>query len=159
VTPGGNPERATRQPFTTSIEDKLMKPPSSTPNATEAHHRPRVLAIDDDPDILTVLRATLDAEGYDVILAQDGLAGINAARQKHPDAILLDVLMPGMDGFDVYRHLRVITDAPIIFLTVKDAVEDIVRGLTLGANDYIVKPFERPELVSRLAMCLLRNKR
>jgi DNA-binding response OmpR family regulator len=135
-----------------------MKPPSSTPNAMEAHHRSRVLAIDDDPDILKVLKATLDAEGYNVILAQDGLSGIRAAEQERPDAILLDVLMPGVDGFDVCRHLRTITDAPIIFLTVKDAVEDIVCGLTLGANDYVVKPFERSELITRLAMCLLRKK-
>lgn len=135
-----------------------MKPPSSTPNAMETHRRSRVLAIDDDPDILKVLKATLEAEGYDVILAQDGLSGIRAVEQERPDAILLDVLMPGTDGLSVCRYLRTITDAPIIFLTVKDAVEDIVSGLTIGANDYIVKPFERSELVTRLAICLLRKE-
>lgn len=136
-----------------------MKPLDSNPSAMEVHHRSRVLVIDDEPDILAVLRATLDAAGFDVVLAQDGLSGIRAANQEHPDAILLDVLMPGVDGFDVCRHLRAITDVPIIFLTVKDDIEDIVCGLTLGADDYIVKPFERSELVTRLTMCLLRKKR
>jgi DNA-binding response OmpR family regulator len=135
-----------------------MKPLNSNPNAMEGHHRSRILVIDDEPDILAVLRATLDAAGFDTILAQDGLSGIHAAQQEHPDAILLDVLMPGINGFDVCRHLRAITNVPIIFLTVKDDVEDIACGLTLGANDYVAKPFERSELITRLTMCLLRKK-
>ncbi|MDY7080683.1 MAG: response regulator transcription factor [Chloroflexota bacterium] len=116
----------------------------------------RVLAIDDQPDVLAVLRAMLTAEGFDVEVARDGLSGLRAAYQSHPDAILLDVMMPDMDGFDACRRLREMTDVPIIFVTAKGTIEDIVHGLSLGADDYVVKPFERSELVSRLTACLRR---
>ena len=117
----------------------------------------RVLVVDDEPDILAVLRATLSAEGFDVVVAQDALAGLRAAYQHHPDAILLDVMMPKVDGFEACRRLREMTDVPIIFVTAKGTIEDIVRGLSLGADDYLVKPFERTELVSRLVACLRRS--
>ena len=116
----------------------------------------RVLVVDDEPDILAVLRATLAAEGFDVVVAQDALAGLRAAYQHHPDAILLDVMMPKVDGFEACRRLREMTEVPIIFVTAKGTIEDIVKGLSLGADDYLVKPFERTELVSRLVACLRR---
>jgi DNA-binding response OmpR family regulator len=98
----------------------------------------------------------LSAEGFDVVVAQDALSGLRAAYQEHPDAILLDVMMPDMDGFDACRRLRDMTDVPIIFVTAKGTIENIVQGLSLGADDYVVKPFERSELLSRLAACLRR---
>jgi DNA-binding response OmpR family regulator len=117
----------------------------------------RVLVIDDQPDVLAVLQVMLTAEGFEVVAAKDALGGLRAAYQDHPDAILLDVMMPDMDGFEACRRLREMTDVPIIFLTAKGTIEDIVHGLSLGADDYVVKPFERSELVSRLTACLRRS--
>ena len=82
--------------------------------------------------------------------------GLRTAYQTHPDAILLDVMMPDVDGFEVCRRLREMTDVPIIFVTAKGLIEDVVRGLRLGADDYVVKPFECSELVSRVMACLRR---
>ncbi|HET90740.1 MAG TPA: response regulator transcription factor [Chloroflexi bacterium] len=116
----------------------------------------RVLVVDDQPDVLALLQAMLNAEGFDVVVSRDALSGLRAAYQEHPDAILLDIMMPDMDGFEACRRLREMTDVPIIFVTAKGTIEDIVKGLSLGADDYVVKPFERSELVSRLAACLRR---
>jgi two-component system response regulator RegX3 len=116
----------------------------------------RILIVDDQPDVLKVLEAMLTAEGFEVVVARDALSALRAAYQEHPDAILLDVMMPDMDGFEACRRLREMTDVPIIFVTAKGAIEDIVQGLSLGADDYVVKPFERSELISRLAACLRR---
>ncbi len=116
----------------------------------------RVLVVDDQPDVLALLKAMLNAEGFDVVLARDALSGLRMAYQEHPDAILLDVMMPDMDGFEACRRLREMTEVPIIFVTAKGTIEDIVKGLSLGADDYVVKPFERSELISRLAACLRR---
>ena len=117
----------------------------------------RILIVDDSSDVLTVLEAMLEAEGFDVVVAQDALSGLRAAYQDHPDAILLDVMMPDMDGFEACRRLREMTDVPIIFVTAKSSIENIVQGLSLGADDYVVKPFERSELISRLSACLRRT--
>ncbi|HEY73001.1 MAG: DNA-binding response regulator [Chloroflexi bacterium] len=117
-----------------------------------------VLAVDDQPGQLEILRLMLDAEGFDTVVAQDGLSGLRIAYQAQPDAILLDVMMPNMDGFEVCRRLREMTEVPIIFLTAKGTLEDIVKGLSLGADDYLVKPFDRSELVGRLMACLRRAK-
>ena len=116
----------------------------------------RILVVDDNSDVLAVLKAMLTAEGFDVVMARDALSGLRAAYQDHPDAILLDVMMPDMNGFEACRRLREMTEVPIIFVTAKGSIEDIVQGLSLGADDYVVKPFERSELVSRLAACLRR---
>jgi two-component system response regulator RegX3 len=116
----------------------------------------RILVVDDQTDVLKVLEAMLTAEGFEVVVARDALSALRAAYQEHPDAILLDVMMPDMDGFEACRRLREMTDVPIIFVTAKGAIEDIVQGLSLGADDYVVKPFERSELISRLAACLRR---
>jgi DNA-binding response OmpR family regulator len=117
----------------------------------------RVLVVDDQPDVLAMLQAMLTAEGFDVEVARDALSGIRVAYQTRPDAILLDVMMPTVDGFEACRRLREMTDVPIIFVTAKGTIEDIVKGLSLGADDYVVKPFERSELVSRLVACLRRS--
>ncbi|HFD39787.1 MAG TPA: response regulator transcription factor [Anaerolineae bacterium] len=115
-----------------------------------------ILVIDDHPDVLAMLRAILTAEGYDVLVARDALSGLRAAYQNHPDAILLDIMMPQMDGFEACRRLRDMTDVPIIFVTAKGTIEDVVKGLSLGADDYIIKPFDRAELLSRLHASLRR---
>jgi DNA-binding response OmpR family regulator len=123
-------------------------------------HRPfRVLAVDDQPEILNLLQSTLGAEGFDVTVAQDAVSGLRAAYEIHPDLILLDVRMPGVDGFEMCRRLREMTDVPIIFVTAMATIEDTVRGFALGADDYVVKPFRSAELLSRVAACLRRAGR
>jgi len=116
----------------------------------------RVLVVDDEPAMLKMLKIALTAEGFDVVTAKDALSALRAAYQHHPDAILLDVMMPKMDGFEACQRLRELTDAPIIFVTAKGTIEDVVRGFKLGADDYVVKPFKTPELVSRLIANLRR---
>lgn len=117
---------------------------------------PHILVIDDDVDILRMLQLALTRNGFDVTLAASGLDGLRRAYETHPDAIILDVMMPMHDGFEICRRLREMTEVPIIFLTAKGTVDDIVRGLALGADDYVTKPFNEKELVSRLAACLRR---
>ncbi len=103
-----------------------------------------------------MLQLALTRNGFDVTLAASGLDGLRRAYETHPDAIILDVMMPIHDGFEICRRLREMTEVPIIFLTAKGTVDDIVRGLALGADDYVTKPFNEKELVSRLAACLRR---
>ena len=117
---------------------------------------PHILVIDDDVDILRMLKLALTRNGFDVIMAASGLDGLRRAYETHPDAIILDVMMPMHDGFEICRRLREMTEVPIIFLTAKGTVDDIVRGLALGADDYVTKPFNEKELVSRLVACLRR---
>ena len=121
------------------------------------HGRFSVLVVDDDANVLTMLRIMLTQKGFDVVTAEDGLTGLRSAYETHPDAILLDVMMPEMDGFETCRRLREFTDVPIIFVTAKGTIEDIVYGLSLGADDYLVKPFNHAELVARLTTSLRRG--
>jgi two-component system response regulator RegX3 len=116
----------------------------------------RVLAIDDEPEMLSLLETLLSRRGFDVVVALDAHAGLRAAYRTRPDAILLDVMMPGMDGFDVCRRLKQVTDAPILFVTALDDLGRLRQGFALGAEDYVVKPFRPSELVSRLRACLRR---
>ena len=119
----------------------------------------RVLIIEDDSDMREMLEMILTAEGFEVVLAHDALTGLRAAYQTHPDIILLDVMMPNMDGFETCRRLREMTDVPVMFVTGKATdMEDIVRGFSLGADDYLIKPFNRSELISRLNARLRRFK-
>jgi DNA-binding response OmpR family regulator len=117
----------------------------------------RLLVIDDEPDMVVMLQRLLSREGFDVITAQDALSGLRTAYQTHPDAILLDIMMPDVDGYEACRRLREMTDVPIIFVTAKGLIEDVVRGLRMGADDYVVKPFECSELVSRVMASLRRG--
>jgi DNA-binding response OmpR family regulator len=111
----------------------------------------RVLVIEDEPEMLEMLRIMMETEGFEVVVAQDALSGLRAAYQTHPDAILLDVMMPEMDGFETCRRLREMTDVPILFITGKaTTMDDVVHGFSLGADDYLTKPFNRSELISRL---------
>lgn len=119
--------------------------------------RPRVLVVEDDADIAGVLRRSLDKEGYAVRLADDGEAALDAARVFEPDAVVLDLGLPRMDGVEVCRRIRDGGDVPILILTARDNLDSRVEGLDTGADDYIVKPFERDELLARLRALLRRR--
>src|SRR6186997_412432 len=119
--------------------------------------RPRVLVVEDDADIAGVLRRSLDKEGYDVRVAGDGEAALEQSGVFEPDAVVLDLGLPRLDGMEVARRLRADDDVPILMLTARDAVEARVEGLDSGADDYLVKPFERQELLARLRALLRRR--
>jgi len=104
-------------------------------------------------DLIGIL---LERRGFEVVKAYRADDGLRAAYRTHPDLILLDIMMPGMDGWEVCRRLRELSDVPILFLTAKDDVRDIVRGLEMGADDYIVKPYDSDELVARIRAHLRR---
>jgi two-component system, OmpR family, response regulator MprA len=118
----------------------------------------RILIIEDDEAILKVLRRVLTYEGYQVDTAVDGQSGLNLARNEHPDIIVLDWLLPGMDGLEVCRRLRLSGSVPVLMLTAKDTVHDRVQGLDAGADDYVVKPFEIDELLARIRALLRRTQ-
>jgi two-component system, OmpR family, response regulator MprA len=119
--------------------------------------RPRVLVVEDDTDIAGVLRRSLDKEGYDVRVAGDGETALDQAGVFAPDAVVLDLGLPKLDGVEVCRRLRTDGDVPILILTARDALEARVEGLDSGADDYLVKPFEREELLARLRALLRRR--
>ena len=116
-----------------------------------------MLVVEDDTDIAGVLRRSLDKEGYDVRVAPDGEAAIDEAGVFEPDAVVLDLGLPRLDGVEVCRRLRDDGDVPILILTARDALEARVEGLDSGADDYLVKPFERDELLARLRALLRRR--
>ncbi|MBA3298997.1 MAG: response regulator transcription factor [Thermoleophilaceae bacterium] len=118
---------------------------------------PRVLVVEDDRDIADVLRRSLGMEGYDVRLAGDGEEALAESAVFEPDAVVLDLGLPKLDGIDVCRRLRGEGDVPILMLTARDGVDDRVEGLDSGADDYLVKPFERVELLARLRALLRRR--
>lgn len=117
-----------------------------------------ILAVDDEPRMIRFIRMNLELEGYKVIEAHNGPDALNKVRQELPDLVLLDVMMPEMDGFETLRSLRKFSNVPVIMLTVRDEEEDKVRGLELGADDYVTKPFSTRELVSRIKALLRRTQ-
>lgn len=119
-----------------------------------------VLIIEDDPDIVELIRYNLEREGYPVITANDGELGLHEARRRKPGAILLDLMLPGMDGLEVCRLLKQDESTlaiPILMVTAKNEESDVVTGLELGADDYISKPFSPRELIARLRAILRRG--
>lgn len=118
----------------------------------------KLLFIDDDVEFLTLLKKMLEMEGYKVFLASSGSEGLHLAYEQHPDLITLDISMPGQDGFDVCKSLREITNAPILMLTARGAASDIKHGFTVGADDYLKKPFSNDELLLRVKALLRRGK-
>jgi two-component system response regulator MprA len=114
--------------------------------------------VDDDPRILSVLSRGLHFEGYDVRIALDGLEALRIARDNPPSAVVLDVMLPGIDGLEVCRRLRRGTNVPILMLTSRDAVSDRIAGLDSGADDYLIKPFDFDELVARIRALLRRTQ-
>jgi two-component system response regulator MprA len=118
---------------------------------------PRVLVVEDDEDIAQVLQRSLRIEGYEVRCAADGIAALEQGRTFAPDLVILDLGLPQMDGLEVARELREHDDVPILILTARDALESRVEGLDAGADDYLVKPFERQELLARMRALLRRR--
>jgi len=117
-----------------------------------------ILAIDDDSDILQLEKKLLESEGYDVILAADGVYGMELFEEMKPDLVLLDILMPGPDGYQVLELIRQQSRVPVIMVTGVRQVDTIARALNLGADDYVMKPFKPGELVARVAAKLRRTK-
>jgi DNA-binding response OmpR family regulator len=117
-----------------------------------------ILVVDDEPRMTRFIRMNLELEGYRVIEAHDGLDALDKARTNLPDLVILDVMMPELDGFDTLEMLREVSNVPVIMLTVRSDEEDKVHGLELGADDYVTKPFGARELASRVRAVLRRTR-
>ena len=119
---------------------------------------PTILIVEDDDTVREALSAGLESEGYEVILSDNGLDGLKQAKEEGPDVILLDLMLPEMDGLSVCRALRRNSDVPIIMLTARGTEMDKIVGLETGADDYVVKPFSLGELLARIRSLLRRTK-
>jgi DNA-binding response OmpR family regulator len=119
---------------------------------------PRVLVVDDEAPIRTLVRGYLEIEGFEVLEAEDGPAAVAATRAAKPDVIVLDVMLPGLDGIEVCRQIRSFSDAYVLMLTARSEEIDRIVGLTVGADDYLVKPFSPRELVARVRALLRRPR-
>ena len=117
-----------------------------------------VLVVDDEPRMINFIRMNLEIERFQVISAKDGLEAVRKTREMLPDCVLLDVMMPEMDGFETLRSIREESTVPVIMLTARNDEEDKVKGLSLGADDYITKPFSPRELVSRVKAVIRRSE-
>lgn len=118
----------------------------------------RILVVDDDPEIITILRTLLESHGFAVYTASDGITALHYLHQVAPDLIILDVLMPGMDGKEVCQRIRRHSPVPILFLTAMGEVDSVVDGLSRGADDYMTKPFHPAELVARVRAMMRRAR-
>ncbi len=116
----------------------------------------KILIIDDEEMTVQLIGILLERRGFEVIKASNAEEGLKKAYRNQPDLVLLDIMMPDMDGWEVCRRLRELSDVPIIFLTARDETQDIVRGLEMGADDHIAKPYDNEELVSRIRARLRR---
>lgn len=117
---------------------------------------PKLLVVDDEEDLQQLLRAMLERRGYQVLSASGGLQAIRMLYHERPDLVLLDVMMPGMDGWETLKRIREMSTVPVIMLTALGEVSHIVQGLQIGADDYISKPFDREELTARIEALLRR---
>lgn len=117
-----------------------------------------ILVVDDDENICKVVKLYLEKEGLDILVANDGKTGVDLFATNNPDLVLLDIMMPGMDGIEVIKHIRRDSSVPVIMLTAKGDTFDKVLALELGADDYIVKPFEPKELIARIKAVLRRSE-
>ena len=122
-----------------------------------ANQMTKILVVDDDSNICELLRLYLEKEGFHAVLAHNGESAVNAFREHNPDLILLDIMLPVMDGWQVCREIRKSSQVPIIMLTAKGEVFDKVLGLELGADDYVTKPFDAKEIVARIKAVLRRS--
>lgn len=116
----------------------------------------KILIVDDEPSILNLISSYLEKEGYEVFTATDGPTGLKASRAYKPDLIVLDIMLPGMDGLEVLTHIRRESDVYVIMLTAKTEETDKIVGLSVGADDYVTKPFSPRELVARVKAALRR---
>lgn len=117
-----------------------------------------ILVVDDEPRIVRLVRSNLEPAGYKLLTAADGEQGLRMAEMHDPDLIILDIMMPGMDGWEVCRRVREFSTVPIVMLTAKGDEQDKVKGLEMGADDYLPKPFGIPELLARVRAVLRRAK-
>ncbi len=118
----------------------------------------RILVVDDEKQIVDIVRAYLSREGYQIITAYDGPSALEMARREQPDLVVLDLMLPGLSGWDVCRKLREDSAVPIIMLTAREEIADRIVGLELGADDYVSKPFDPRELVARVRAVLRRGE-
>ncbi len=118
----------------------------------------RVLIVDDDPAVLSALRRTFALEDYEVVLAEDGESALALMRSASPDIVVLDIMLPGLDGLTVCQRIRATSPVPILMLTARDTVPDRVAGLDSGADDYVVKPFAPDELMARVRALQRRSR-
>ncbi len=119
---------------------------------------PTILVVEDEPEIAALLRSYLERDGHSVVTAADGEAALREVEVTTPDLIVLDLMLPRLDGWEVSRRIRALMPIPIIMLTARDREEDKVRGLELGADDYVTKPFSPREVVARVRAVLRRNR-
>ncbi len=125
---------------------------------TRALSQARLLIVDDEPDVVELIRASLESVGYEVTSATDGRQALEMAETEMPDLIILDIMLPGLDGYEVCRRIREFSAVPIIMLTARSAEVDLVRGFDAGADDYLTKPFAINELLARVKAVLRRSK-
>jgi DNA-binding response OmpR family regulator len=131
---------------------------SGTPDERMSAGRVHALVVDDEPALVRVVAAYLEREGFDVTTAADGHEALKRARETHPDVVVLDVMMPGLDGIEVCRRLRTFSDAYVIMLTARAEEIDTLVGLSVGADDYMTKPFSSRVLVARIRSLLRRPR-
>ncbi len=117
-----------------------------------------ILVVDDEPHVVRLVQANLQASGYEVLVAGDGRAALDAVAAQQPDLVLLDLMMPGLDGYEVCRRIREYSDVPVIMLTARGAEIDKIAGLDAGADDYLTKPFGVGELLARVRAALRRSR-
>jgi two-component system OmpR family response regulator len=145
----------------TTLASRTTAPTSATarPDPADAERRGRVLVVDDEAPITELLSTALRYMGYEVTTARTGLAALESASKTPPDLVVLDVMLPDIDGFEVCRRLRADGDfVPVIFLTARDAEDDRVTGFIRGGDDYVTKPFSLEELTLRIAALLRRTR-
>ena len=116
----------------------------------------RILVVDDDVKTTELVKLYLKRDGYKVFTAYDGVEALRLAKESHPDLVVLDLMLPGLDGFEVFRTLRSNSDVPVIMLTARTTEQDRLSGLDLGADDYVTKPFSPKELAARVRAVLRR---
>ena len=123
----------------------------------ENENNPRILLVEDEPALALIIQDTLEGEGFEVECTADGLHGLDAFTRQRPDIVVADVMMPGMDGFEMVRRMRRLDAVtPILFLTARSSLADLVKGFDLGAGDYLKKPFKMLELIVRIKSLLRR---
>ncbi|HEX5141304.1 MAG TPA: response regulator transcription factor, partial [Dehalococcoidia bacterium] len=123
------------------------------------NNEPLILAVDDEPGVLRLIKLELSSQGLRVVTASDGEEAMRIAEQQRPDMVILDIMMPDISGLEVMRRMRERSSVPIILLTAKDHDQDKVKGLDLGADDYLIKPFNPEELSARVRAVLRRGVR
>jgi len=117
-----------------------------------------ILVVDDDPGLVKMVKRSLEFDGYEVITAGDGATALQLIEDRQPSLVLLDIMMPGLDGYQVCQRVRQTADVPIVMLTAKSRLQDVVQGLDIGADDYITKPFGTDELLARVKKVLRRSR-